>query len=138
MKNTLLNTANLVRINWLWIVANTVGFGIFLYTESRLALHPFVSEPFTSHDIIGSASDMISQWFEWECPLLIVFLLLNMIWLYRIIRPRNSNPTNQSFIVWLLICLAWVCAISVYGISIPMITKIIPMLIRRAIRLMIS
>gem|GEM_PF-4481321 len=134
MKNGLSTIINPVKRNWLWIIANIVGIGIFLKMEARLCQPSSLNGTVEFIDII----DFICNWLNWECPLLIVFLLLNMIWLYRIIRQRHFNPCEPSLIVLLLICLAWIYASTIYGVATLMIAKVVPMLIKRVICRMTS
>jgi len=127
-----INVVTLVKTNWIWLIANVVGISIFLIIESALLT---VSAPPNEPPSGSNGISFVYWWFVLDIPLLVVFTLLNIVWLIRILDLERSN---RHFVAWLLVCLAWLCAILVYRVTFRLIIMAIMMLIRSFYQMVFS
>lgn len=124
--DTVLNLKAQARDALFWILANAVGICIYLTFEFWISLPRSEEDSFNSFDITFF-------WFVAELPVLMLFLIVNLIWLNRLISKGRHSRNWQPMIIWSLVGLGWVCAASVFGIAIRILTVIAPILIKRAL-----
>jgi hypothetical protein len=98
----------------LWLLGNF--FGIFSY----LLLEAWIRAPHSEADSVN-VFDIMHFWLTKECPVLIVFLILNLIWLNSIIRRRHSDGNWRILVSWLLVCVVWGGTLCFYGTAIGML-----------------
>jgi hypothetical protein len=101
-----------------WVLTNVLGICAYLCIEAWLLM------PRSQGDSLN-AFDIIHFWLTAECPLLIVFLMLNLIWAICIIKNRHSDADRRKLVMWLGVCVAWTIVIFVYGIGVGMLKVLI-------------
>lgn len=103
-----------------WLLANALGIAIYLSLES------WVLAPRSEAEALNGF-DQIYFWLTRNLPLLIVYLVLNVVWLIRI--RRRSDPSNKwQFRSWLLVCLAWAIALIYHGLAVKVLKMVIAMI----------
>jgi hypothetical protein len=94
-----------------WLLANAVGICAYLLIEL------WIMAPRSEAESLNFIN-IIYYWTISEFPLLVVFLILNVIWLIFIVRSRLSNGSRRSLLtVWFLVCLVWGVALFSYGLA---------------------
>ena len=98
-----------------WLLVNALGIAIYLSLES------WILAPRPEAEALNGI-DQIYFWLTRNLPLLIVFIVLNVIWLIRI--WRRTDPSNMwPFRSWLLVCLAWAIALVYHGLAVKILTN---------------
>lgn len=110
----------IIRENWSWIIINVMGMLIFLLTESWLDAPRPPEQAFNSFDILH-------LWVTRELPILVLFAILNFVWLMRLLITDNHKDQNAVYVFWSLICLMWFWTVSIYGTTV--LTLALPFLL---------
>jgi uncharacterized membrane protein SirB2 len=103
-----------------WLLANALGIAIYLSLES------WVLAPRSEAEALNGI-DQIYFWLTRNLPLLVVYLVLNVIWLIRI-RSRSDPSNKWPFRNWLLVCLAWAIALIYHGLTVKILKILIAMI----------
>lgn len=96
-----------------WLLVNIVGMLLYLCGIFWLLL------PRSEVDSLNSF-DVIHFWFIIECPILIAFIIINIIWLISTLGFRHRYADRQSIAVWVIAMLIWVGIVVGNGIGIGM------------------
>ena len=99
----------------MWILTNILGIGIYLAIEYWILFRP--------REIIGDEDGIgdVYLWITRELPILVAFLLINVIWL-KAIWTNSLHPNRRSQLgIWLLMCLVWGCALIYQGTAVIML-----------------
>jgi hypothetical protein len=115
-----------LKISILWLIANFIGISAYLLFECwLLAPHPEVGPQ--------NGIDQKVAWLFTAFPVLILFIILNIIWFISTIRSGRPSGWWTPLPVWLLAVSAWVVAIFGYSnIGITMLSLFIDMIDGRA------
>lgn len=103
MNTTITTMGQAVRKSWLWITTNIIGLFTYLYYSS--SSWPKYE---TNLGLVITGNDAF-MWGVFAFPILVVMFLMNMLWLFLVVR-RKKRP---SFFVWLWVAIIWACVLSV-------------------------
>lgn len=102
-----------------WLLANALGIVIYLSLDSWIVAPRLKGDEF-------NGIDQFFFWIKGNLPILMLYLLLNVIWLIRIKRHYiNSNKWPLRALIFT--CLIWSVALIYYGFIIKFL-KIVIML----------
>lgn len=98
-----------------WILTNILGIVTYLAVEYWLL--------FRHKEIIGDEDGIgdIYLWVTHEFPILVAFLLINVIWLKTILANSLYSNKRSRLGIWLLMCLVWGFALIYRGTAIIML-----------------
>lgn len=108
-----------------WLLANVLGICAYLLIEF------WILAPRSEAESLNT-TDVIHLWLITECPLLVAFLILNLVWMGVTIKRWFSNKSWQPLVAWSVVCLAWGVTLFAYGIAIGMLKVLIMMADRGA------
>ncbi len=109
----------------IWLLANILGVCVYLLLES------WILAPRSEAESLNGI-DVGYFWLTRECPILVVFLLLNLTWLSLIIKRGRSSKNWHPLVIWVLVCLMWGAAFLTYGVGIGILKIIVDMIDGRA------
>jgi hypothetical protein len=103
-----------LKVSLCWLAGNALGIFVYLVAEScKLAPRPEYREP--------TGLDMMCFWMSRELPLLFVFFVSNLIWLFYKIKRGNLSAKWKSLSLWAVVSLLWVGIVFSHGLGPPMV-----------------
>lgn len=109
-----------------WLLANILGVCAYLFIEYLILAPRFQEDALNTFDVMH-------LWLTLGCPLLIAFLIVDLVWLAIIIKGRRSGGNWRPMTPWVLVSLAWGLAIYSYGIAPGMVKLLIIAMNRKAL-----
>jgi hypothetical protein len=107
------------RSSKIWVIINILGMIAYFLSERSL-LNP-------SAERMGEETgfDYMYLWMTRELSIIIVFVVINMIWLISICGNTKCIKKWKLWSLWMLICMAWVGTIAFRGTSIAAVRVIL-------------
>lgn len=92
-----------------WLLVNFLGIAVHFLIQHWILTRSLGEE--------SPGFNQVYYWMNLECPLLLLFLVINLFWLIKTIKEMRSSKNWLPLALFCGICLAWVMALFAGGIT---------------------
>ena len=115
---------NSYKQTFIWLLLNAFGIVIYLWLESQILAPRPEGESL-------NGIDQIHLWVTTNFPVLVIFFLLNLVWLIRSQKPIAGAVAKQWYF-WSFVVGGWVVALLYRGLVVKILCILILMISGRA------